>query len=170
MFDLAAPDEYGAFLNLVQHHGYPTPFLDWTRSPYVAAFFAFRTVNREQVASAEKVRIHVFDQGRWRQDWNQVMLIDPPRPHVSVGEFIAIENERMIPQQSVSIVTSIDDVETYVRSKESKDKRYLWALDVPMRERDKVVQELRYMGTTAGALFPGLDGECEELRERNFDL
>jgi hypothetical protein len=39
LFNLLIPDENGAFFNLVQHHGYPTPSLDWTYSPYVAAFF-----------------------------------------------------------------------------------------------------------------------------------
>jgi hypothetical protein len=30
------------------------------------------------------------------------------------------------------------------------------------------MQELSMMGLTAGSLFPGFDGACEELRERNF--
>ena len=31
--------EYMAYL---RHHGFPSPLLDWSRSPYIAAFFAFR--------------------------------------------------------------------------------------------------------------------------------
>ena len=31
------------------------------------------------------------------------------------------------------------------------------------------MEELSFMGITAGSMFPGLDGACEELREKMFD-
>jgi hypothetical protein len=173
VFNLDNPNELGAFFNLVQNHGYPTPLLDWTYSPYVAAFFAYRGISNEDSASAapeDKVRILVFDQDQWRTDLAQVSVLAPPGLHLSIGEFLAIENERMIPQQAASTVTNVDDIEAYIKSKESAEKTYLSAIDLPISNRNKVVQELRYMGITAGALFPGFDGACEELKERNFEL
>lgn len=173
VFNLQIPDENGAFFNLVQHHGYPTPLLDWTYSPYVAAFFAYRGIQNEiaaEVDQHQKVRIFVFDQAQWKADWNQVLQLVVAGLHVSIGEFIAIENERMIPQQAASTLTNVDDIESYIRSKESDTKKYLWAIDLPVRDRRHVVRELGYMGITAGSLFPGLDGACEELAERNFEV
>lgn len=171
IFNLENASEYGAFLNLAQHHGYPTPLLDWTYSPYVAAFFAFRGITKAEAASAgpdRKVRILIFDQESWKSDWQQVQLVQSPTPHLSIGDFVAIENQRMIPQQAITTVTNIDDIESYIKQRSNNEKVYLWALDIPVNERSRVVNELGYMGITAGSLFPGLDGLCEELKERNF--
>jgi hypothetical protein len=173
IFNLSIAEQNGAFFNLTQHHGYPTPLLDWTYSPYVAAFFAYRRVRNSKAAAAteaDKVRVFMFDQLQWRSTFNQVVKLTSCRPHFSIMEFIAIDNERLIPQQSISSVTNIDDIETYVRSKETENSQYLKIIDLPLSERPHVMRELSVMGITAGSLFPGLDGACEELKERFFQL
>jgi hypothetical protein len=86
-------------------------------------------------------------------------------------EFMAIDNERMVPQQSASSMTNIDDIETYIKSMETlKNKKYLYVIDLPQKSRKNVMDELRHMGITAGSLFPGLDGACEALKERFFNI
>jgi len=168
IFNLNIPTENGAFYNLIQHHGYPTPLLDWTYSPYVAAFFAFRNFSKKNLTEGN-VRIYVFDQLKWRKHWFQTLAINTPYPHVSIANFLAIENKRMIPQQSLSMFTNIDDIETYIKMKEDEKKtKYLYAYDLPITERNEVMKELEFMGITAASLFPGLDGACESFKEKNF--
>ena len=168
-FDLEKPNENGAFFNLLQHHGYPTPLLDWTRSPYVAAFFAFRDweINYE---GEEVVRVYIFNNQKWQSTFQQIQSIDPPFPHLSVAEFIAINNPRLVPQQSVTTVTNLHDIESYILEKEQEaNTKYIEAIDIPANQREEVMADLRFMGITPGSMFPSIDGVCEEYRERNFE-
>jgi hypothetical protein len=173
VFNLNIPDENGAFFNLVQHHGYPTPLLDWTFSPYVAAFFAYHHHTNFAAAGAganQMVRIFQFDQSAWRARFMQFPRVYAVRPHFSIMEFIAIDNQRLVPQQSVSSLTNVDDIESYIHSLETPHQQYLQIIDLPLKDRPFVMRELSVMGITAGSLFPGLDGTCKELRERFFEL
>jgi hypothetical protein len=79
-----------------------------------------------------KVRIFMFDQMQWRTTFNQVIKIISYKPHFSIMEFIAIDNERLIPQQSISSVTNVDDIETYIRSMETETTQYLKIIDLPL--------------------------------------
>lgn len=168
-FDLTVPEQNGAFFNLLQHHGYPTPLLDWTRSPYVAAFFAFRG-RPIGYTGDEVVRVYIFNNQEWQKRYQQIQNLDPPFPHLSVMEFIAIDNPRLVPQQSVTTVTNLHDIEAYVLEKEKETGiSFLEAIDIPAKEREVAMRDLRFMGITAGSMFPSIDGVCEEMRERNFD-
>jgi hypothetical protein len=169
VFDLSKPTDNGAFYNLVQHHGYPTPLLDWTYSPFVAAYFAFRRYRSSAESQSALVRIYVFDKARWVEKHTQLQSIFLTYPHFSILEALGIENERMIPQQALSTLTTIDDIETYIQSIERlQNYNYLRAIDLPKDIGNCARRELAMMGLTAGSLFPGIDGACEELRDRFF--
>lgn len=49
---------YYAYMAYLRHHGFPSPLLDWTLSPFIAAYFAFRD---DRVASnGDQVAIFAF--------------------------------------------------------------------------------------------------------------
>ena len=100
---------------------------------------------------------------------NRASKLFPIWPNVTVLDALAFGNPRAIPQQSISTTSNVDDIETYIKEMETNQKViYLEAIDLPASERNHVMRELALMGITAGSLFPGLDGACEGLRERNF--
>jgi len=91
--------------------------------------------------------------------------------HRGSGLVLTLDDLAILPQQSISSVTNVDDLETYVAEFEKRaGKSYLSAIDLPVGERRTVMQDLALMGITAGSLFPGLDGACLQLKERYFDL
>ncbi|MFN3400189.1 MAG: FRG domain-containing protein, partial [Ferrovibrio sp.] len=173
IFQLSDPDQFGAFCWLAQHHGYPTPLLDWTYSPFVAAYFAYRRVSNKDIVKEPEgtVRIFKFNRRAWSQDNFVIPRLTTGRRHFSFMDFLPIENERARPQQAVSSVTNMDDIEWFVSHMEKHHRRkYLEAIDLPLSERPAVMRDLARMGITAAALFPGLDGICEEVRERHFSI
>ncbi|MGQ0681958.1 FRG domain-containing protein [Bradyrhizobium sp.] len=170
-FKLGDPLENAAFHSLVQHHGYPTPLLDWTFSPYIAAFFAFRRLSKAAQRSDAFARIYMHDLREWNSDHPKVQLISPAPLHFTFLNPLAINNPRLMPQQALSSVTNLDDIEEFIGWQERRTaKKYLRVVDLPTSERGQIMQELAMMGITAGALFPGLDGACEQMREQYFDL
>ncbi len=166
-YDLYKTDDYYAILNLGQHHGFPTPLLDWTESPYVAAYFAYEDLRKDQREG--RVRIFVFNAPAWKSRCPQLDSLLDPTPSITVGILPVINNNRALPQQSVSILSNIDDIEEFIELHEHLFKeKYLTRIDLPVSDRNRAMKELQSMGITAASLFPGLDGICDYLKERFF--
>jgi hypothetical protein len=167
--EITSPLLTAGLYSLAQHYGYPTPLLDWTYSPYVAAFFAFRTLPKSG-DNPPPARIFAFNRATWPQAIGRLTNVALARPHVTMMDLPALENERAVPQQAVAMVTNLENIESFVRFHEQQHaQHYLTAFDLPWSERAIALRDLRTMGITAGSMFPGLDGTCEQLRHQCFE-
>jgi hypothetical protein len=164
--------ELAWLLGLAQHHGFPTPLQDWTESPFVAAFFAFNTLPKDERKLAhQKVRIFKFDVSNWPKSWGTVSDIGDIGPRFAPLLVGTSHNQRAMPQQSVHMFSNLVDIERFIRGIEHNDAsgpKYLTCIDIPATERAVAMRDLRRMGITAASMFPGLDGICRALAEQFF--
>ncbi len=156
----------GALLNLAQHHGYPTPLLDWTKSPYVAAFFAFE--NSENLKKGGRVSIFVFDEKKWSAMAGKSAQIRAPHNMVRTLELPGFNNPRVLPQQAIIMFSNVNHIEGIIQHNEKSKGEFLKRISIPVSDVKKAMHDLNLMGITWGSLFPGFDGICKQMKARHF--
>jgi hypothetical protein len=168
-------DEWWA---LGQHFGMATPLLDWTRSAYVACFFAFEDPSPPH--SGFRAVWAFSHLGHLEVILNQPENIEKRSQDVTTIELIETpldENGRMINQSGLFTRTpGGEDIATFIDENVDLQgaRPILYRIEVPNSQRDLFLRHLELMNIHSGTLFPDLIGAAtlsnRRLEEKTTQL
>lgn len=189
------PEDYLERLALMQHHGAPTRLLDWTYSPYIAAFFAFESLlwdrsNRRDVRATVWALDIDWLERRLREkltpdDWalythkkdgksfKQLFVDRTPRVSFIGTATPRALNQRLSVQQGLFLCPG--DVtrswqENLDSLAEARRRPQLRAFKFPRSSIKTAFSELGAMNVTARSLFPGIDGYARSMGARAYQV
>ena len=178
-------------LTLMQHYGAPTRLVDFTRSPYIAAYFAY-----EQPSESEYVTIWAVEDG-WIINQNMTIYASTADllkiASVNLPDFKSNDDVdkliksnikgivpivppnmdiRMLAQQSLFLMpTTLNDsfvslFKEYFKNHEKPTRKYkspVTRIDVAAKERLNVLIDLELMNLNSRTLYPGLEGFAKSI-------
>lgn len=135
---------------LGQHNFLVTPLLDFTYSPYVAAYFSFY----EESDESEFRTIYALSQNHTQKDvQDEVELYKPLSGH----------NPRLLNQSGLFVKFKTKDyleeiIKNYIITKATKRTIKLYKIRVPNSERIECLKSLNRMNINHNSLFPDIFG------------
>jgi len=178
-------EDYLEWLALLQHHGAPTRLLDWTKSPYVALFFALDQLRydggccalwaidlqwckqqaRQNILSSSQINMFDPDESLGKPEtFRAVFFNDSPIQFVAPLQPFRM-NERLTIQQGLFLCPG--DLQ---RSFEENLLAFTYDFSdhvhkivIPNKLREDMLMRLNRMNINRASLFPGIDGFAQSL-------
>jgi hypothetical protein len=149
------------YLAYLRHHGFPSPFLDWSASPYIAIFFAFNNCPR----NVKHVSLYAFLE---YVGYGKGTSTDQPQICV-LGPYVKVHRRHFLQQSQYTICVEFDengaiytDHERVTRKNDDKQDM-LWKFNIPVTERARVLGELNRMNINSFSLFGSEDSLVETI-------
>ncbi len=161
------PPQGYQFMIYLRHHGFPSPLLDWTLSPYIAAFFAFRRKNLAHQSVAIYCYAGELGYGRMGSQFT-VGTIYPyvkthPRHYIQQCQYTFALREDAAKYFYCKHEDAFEGIQAVV----AQDMLVKFIL--PRSEREKVLAKLDFMNINAYSLFGNEEGLMEMLAYRELE-
>jgi hypothetical protein len=194
-FEIVSKDTFYC-LSLMQHYGCPTRLLDWTYSPYMAAFFAVENMSLEKKAERnafvfclnhkwinKSARSNINNDELFNMRFCDKTMTDdsfiPLYMDKKRKSFILADNpyqlhRRLSIQKGVFVIQgdiSLSILENIDSMKDWKSPKNIIKFKLRIKngdELDRVYEDLRLMNITHESLFPGLDGFAKSLKQNLY--
>jgi hypothetical protein len=166
------PDEMLSVLALAQHYGVPTRLLDWSRHPYVAAYFAaadavdYRIKGSLAVWAFGTSMVHA-EMDDWLDSAIQIVTApaaDIPNLYAQQGVFM-LSRQRKFRRSAQFKGASYDQV-LEKQLFDYSDRPLLYKFTLPAEKAPELLRLLASAGFDASTLFPGYAGVARAIRER----
>ncbi len=151
---------------LGRHHGLITPLLDWTLSPYIAAYFAFIDFLKPKELISFQISHLTWE--ACATETVAVWCLDRTEELLETGDLVIIDDRmddfhRQRAQQGCFTRLNHDvhlDLESYLVDRNLA--HLLARYEIPGREMSKALTDLERMNINAATLFPDLEGAAKE--------
>jgi hypothetical protein len=162
------PGEYPAYEYLLwlRHYGFPSPLLDWTRSAFIAAYFAF---GYPEASAAERVGIYAFlEYSKGGKVWTKT------EPHImGLGPYVKGHRRHFLQQSEYTICVAYDEGWKYashesVFSLGGEEQDLLWKFTIPSSERATALRYLEQFNITGYSLYGSDESLFHTLALREF--
>ncbi|WP_025249560.1 FRG domain-containing protein [Pandoraea pnomenusa] len=162
-----APPAYEYMLYL-RHHGFPSPILDWSRSPYIAAFFAFQKYDQSQ---HEPVSVYAYLE---RTGLGKGGASSEPTI-VGLGPLVRTHRRHYLQQAEYTICIKRTGNDWLFEPHESAigkaaGQDVLIKFDIPASERKTALEMLDKFNLNAWSLMGSEEGLMETMAMRQFDF